>query len=260
MKRRISVFVMCLSVAVSMLTPVMAHAEIMAALEGKAITFDQPPIIINDRVMVPIRAIFESMGYSVDWDQSSKTATANKSNDTIIVQMDNQNITYSVNGNGGTYYCDAAPQMVSGRILVPVRAIAECAGCDVRWYDRDQEVYINTAVNYTPTDYSSYLGTWYYTPLSSERTLMQMDIDSIDNNTMSVGLNRTHGKGITYIIDSPTFETVNKITSLGSFGFAPYGNEFTKTKYTFYLGDNNILCTMENPDTGELFWNMNFVR
>ncbi|MCH5210012.1 MAG: copper amine oxidase N-terminal domain-containing protein [Oscillospiraceae bacterium] len=262
MKKRISVFVMCLLTAMSMLTPIMAHADwdIKSSLDGKYLTFDQPPLTINDRVMVPIRVIFESMGYSVEWDQNSKTATANKSNDTIIVQMDNQNITYSVNGNSGTYYCDAAPQIVSGRILVPVRAISECAGCDVRWDGNDRMVYINTAANHNPSDYNSYLGTWYYTPEYSDRPLVKMNIDSIDNNTMSVSMERTHGKGITYVIDPPTFETANKITASGSFGFVPYGNEFTKANYTFFLGNNSVVCIMEYADTGELIYNMNFVR
>ena len=37
----------------------------------KAIDFDVPPQIINDRTMVPLRAIFEAIGATVNWDEAT---------------------------------------------------------------------------------------------------------------------------------------------------------------------------------------------
>lgn len=109
-------------------------------LNGNALTFDQWPIMQNDRVMVPIRAIFEALGYTVDWDQATQTGTATNGDNTITVQVNNAGITY----DGGTYWCDVAPKNVSGRILVPVRAISESAGCDVFWNQTMKKVIIET--------------------------------------------------------------------------------------------------------------------
>ena len=44
----------------------------------------------------------------------------------------------------GEYYCDVAPRIVSDRILVPVRAISECDGCNVRWDDNSKVVIIES--------------------------------------------------------------------------------------------------------------------
>ncbi|MBE7060883.1 MAG: copper amine oxidase N-terminal domain-containing protein [Ruminococcaceae bacterium] len=117
--------------------------EIKVVLNGQELSFDQPPVIINDRTMVPIRAIFEAMGYAVEWNQNTKTATATKGIDKIVVQIGNHIISYTTNGVSGTYYCDVAPQIISDRTLVPVRAIAESAGCNVDWDGNTKTVYIN---------------------------------------------------------------------------------------------------------------------
>ena len=46
--------------------------------ETKTITLDTPPIISNDRTMVPLRAISEVFNYSVDWDEENQSVAINK--------------------------------------------------------------------------------------------------------------------------------------------------------------------------------------
>ena len=116
----------------------MINNTIDVVLNGQALSFDQPPMMENNRVMVPIRAIFEALGYTVDWDQASQTGTASNGTQTITVQVGNATITH----DGGTYWCDVAPKNVSGRILVPLRAISESAGCEVLWNQTTKKVII----------------------------------------------------------------------------------------------------------------------
>ncbi|MBQ3110725.1 MAG: copper amine oxidase N-terminal domain-containing protein [Clostridia bacterium] len=40
---------------------------------GEAITLDAPAEITNDRTMVPVRAISEAFGCTVNWDNDTKT-------------------------------------------------------------------------------------------------------------------------------------------------------------------------------------------
>ena len=122
--------------------PEIASQNIAVALNGLPISFDQPPVMQNDRVLVPIRAIFEAMGYAVDWNEAAQTATAVKNGDSIIVQLNNAVIDYTTDGATGAYQCDVPPQLISDRILVPVRAIAESAGCTVDWDEAAQTVII----------------------------------------------------------------------------------------------------------------------
>ena len=61
-----------------MLFGIEAYAEeaktVSVYTDGTQIDFDVEPQIINDRTMVPMRAIFEAIGAEVNWDDSTKTA------------------------------------------------------------------------------------------------------------------------------------------------------------------------------------------
>lgn len=115
--------------------------EISVLLNEQELLLDQPPVIENDRVMVPIRAIFEALGYnSIQWYADTQTAVAYNENNTITVQINNPKILY----NNGVYLCDTFPKIVSGRILVPIRAVSECAGCNVYWNEQARTVVITS--------------------------------------------------------------------------------------------------------------------
>lgn len=120
--------------------PIIRDEEIKVVLNGSEIQFDQPPIMRNDRVMVPLRAIFEVLGYNVIWHDITQTATASNGSNTIIAQINNPNILY----DQGTYVCDVSPTLVSDRTLVPVRAVSECAGCAVDWNEESNTVIITS--------------------------------------------------------------------------------------------------------------------
>lgn len=104
-------------------------SDITVKLNGNALTFDVAPQIINDRTMVPMRKIFESMGATVNWDETTRTITSTKGDTTIVMTVDNATMTV----NGVAVTLDSAPQIVNDRTLVPVRAIAESFGSTVDW-------------------------------------------------------------------------------------------------------------------------------
>jgi len=93
------------------------------------IKFDQPPIIDNGRTLVPIRAIVEAMGATVDWVAASQTATIVKGAQTVKMQISNVTMT----NNGVPIQLDVPPKIVGGRTLIPARAIAEAFGAKVEW-------------------------------------------------------------------------------------------------------------------------------
>ena len=57
-------------------TPISAvDSTINVTVDGTAVDFpDQKPIIRNDRTLVPIRFIAESLGYDVEWDSIENAA------------------------------------------------------------------------------------------------------------------------------------------------------------------------------------------
>lgn len=103
--------------------------EITVILNGKKINFDQKPIIVDGRTLVPLSAIFEALEATVDWNGTTQTVTSTKEGTTISMTI-GQTEMYR---NGEVKKLDVAPQIVGGRTLVPVRAIAESFDIAVDW-------------------------------------------------------------------------------------------------------------------------------
>ncbi len=120
--------------------PAAAEENITVKLNGTALSFDTPPQTINDRTMVPLRAIFEALGASVDWNDDTQTVTSTKNGTTIQLTINSS--TMYVNGNAVTL--DSPACMVNDRTLVPVRAIAEAYNTTVSWDEATQTVNIST--------------------------------------------------------------------------------------------------------------------
>ena len=144
------------TLVVACATPVMAD-DIQVTLNGETLAFDVKPQIINDRTMVPLRAIFEALGAVVDWNQDTKTITSQKADRKVILGIGEK--TMLVNDN--TVEIDTPAQIVEDRTLVPVRAIAEAYDADVTWNADTKTVVIvdntpNATVTPTPEKQAEY--------------------------------------------------------------------------------------------------------
>ena len=102
---------------------------ITVLLNGSALAFDQPPIIIDGRTLVPMRAILEALGAEVCWDGDTQTATAYGNGTTVMLTIGNSWI-YK---NGTAIYLDVPSILINDRTLVPVRAVSEAFDCTIDW-------------------------------------------------------------------------------------------------------------------------------
>ena len=116
----------------------LALENIKVMLNDTMIQFDQPPIMQEGRTLVPLRAIFEALGASVDWNGDTQTVTAVK-DDIIISLQIGSNV---LNKNGKNITLNVPAQLVNGRTLVPARAVAESFGASVDWDNDSQTVLI----------------------------------------------------------------------------------------------------------------------
>ncbi len=104
-----------------------------ASFNGRDFTIDAPPILSEGRVMVPIRVIAEIFGADIDWRADTKTVHIALRYDQIVLSPGNKQATV----NGQQVLLDAAPLIHQGRLMVPVRFIAETFKSVVGW---DQEL------------------------------------------------------------------------------------------------------------------------
>jgi len=113
-------------------------------VDGWKLEPEVEPVIIGDRTMVPVRAIFEALGADVQWNDVTRTVTATKGETTISIAIDST----TAYVNGAAVPLDVPAQIVSDRTMVPARFVSESLGADV-WWDADtRTVYITTVENY----------------------------------------------------------------------------------------------------------------
>ena len=89
------------------------------------------PIINGDRTLVPVRFVAETLGFNVEWDESTGTVTLIK--DTTVVKLViNQNV---MNVNGTDVMLDTAAITHQNRTVIPLRAVSDAFGKKVKWYN-----------------------------------------------------------------------------------------------------------------------------
>lgn len=113
-----------------------------------------PPIIFNDRALVPIREIFEELGASVSYDGSDQSIEVIYG-DTYIRMHINDNVAY-VNGQKKAIPDNVVPKLISieggeTKTMVPVRFISETIGIDVDFSSEYEAILINSS-NYDFND------------------------------------------------------------------------------------------------------------
>lgn len=121
---------------------------ITVVLNGEWLTFDQPPIAVDGRTLVPVRAIFEALGAEVIWDPSDQSVFAYRESDgrAVLLYLDDTVMAYRLDSDSEpvAIELDVPPMAINNRTLVPIRAVAESFDCDVEWDQTNQQVVITT--------------------------------------------------------------------------------------------------------------------
>lgn len=97
-------------------------------VNGNAVQLDAAPEIVDGRTFLPLRAIAEIFGATVEWIPDTKGVTVTLGDNTIGLQIGNP--TAVINGNVVDI---VAPYIKNGRTMVPLRVIAEGLGATVEW-------------------------------------------------------------------------------------------------------------------------------
>ncbi|KAB2336685.1 L,D-transpeptidase family protein [Cytobacillus depressus] len=107
-------------------------------VSGKELKLDVNPVIENNRVLIPMRTIFDELGAAVQWEHTSKTIVATKNNQSIKLKIHSTQATK----NGQFITLDTAPTIRQNTTFVPVRFVSEALGVEVKWDSNKRIVYL----------------------------------------------------------------------------------------------------------------------
>lgn len=109
--------------------PAFAAPKISVLVDGRSIAADVPPFIENGRTLVPVRALAESLGAKVIWEERKKTITIEAEGKKVKLQIGNR----LASSDGRTTVMEVAPRILQGRAFVPLRFVSEHLGAAVKW-------------------------------------------------------------------------------------------------------------------------------
>lgn len=143
MRKNHLLIVLVLTLAVALPMPPIARAQLQPIpvfVDGTQVGFDQPPVVIGGRVLVPLRGVFERMGAVVLWNAATNTVIATRGSTQVQLVIGSRQAFVDGNAVG----LDVPPLIMGGRTLVPLRFVSEAMGAQVDWDDNARTVYIVT--------------------------------------------------------------------------------------------------------------------
>ena len=241
-----------------------AAASVRVTLNGKQLSFDTAPYIENGRVLVPMRGMLESLGYSIHWQEHTKTVLAMKDGVDISLPLNSKTVTV----NNQKVTIDVPAKLHNSRTFVPLRFLAEYSGADVQWDGASSTVVIhsNDAEGYQKEDSVVYIQTNKMQGsgvVLSSNGLIATNFHIIRNastaqfvfnngqiyqgETTVVGLDpqndiallKIKKSGLTPAFISETYSIGDTVTAIGS----PHGVRNTATTGTIQGFDRDIIST-----------------
>lgn len=213
-----------------------AQIEIKVMINGEKPIFEQPPIMVNDRVLVPMRAIFEKLGATVEWDGENQIAAAQKGNTVVLLQIGYEYIgvcdDVTKDLEVRKTLLDAPPVLYNDYTFVPVRAVSEAFDANVSWDETDKVVYISYD---NPQDVD-------YDKLITAKHILVTDYNKAEEALNRIRSGEDFDKIMyEYTIDPGTYKNPNGYT----FGRGYMVKEFEDA--AFALGIGEVSDIVESP-------------
>ena len=131
------------------------YSNIGVVASGGWVEFPSPPIVKNERLLIPIRSVFEKLGAKVEWYPDNQSFAVTLGDSRVWMKIGDKNYL----ANGKVMAMDVPPVLVNGTAMVPLRFAAEGLGVKVEWDSANNAVIIgNQPLNGIPSRGSTKTG------------------------------------------------------------------------------------------------------
>jgi len=120
-----------------------AQNDITIIYNGTEIQFDEPPVIQNDRVLVPLNTFLNTLHVHFYWEEGEQSIIFRsvKSGRNYYLKIDRP-YAYLEDEGFERNSIDVPPTIVNEKVFIPVRYFAEKLGFDVDWDENTRIVVI----------------------------------------------------------------------------------------------------------------------
>ncbi|WP_159065821.1 copper amine oxidase N-terminal domain-containing protein [Gorillibacterium timonense] len=164
-----------------------AQASPTVFIDGTQLGFsNQQPVVLKGRTLVPMRAIFEALGASIQYDSKTGTVTATKKDTSYNTYMGDKTVTlkigstkahvkavpskeWSENAIDKDVILDVPAQTIKGSTMVPLAFVGQALDCHVKWDGK------NNRINIYKPQLKEY---WYQQDSNTEELIQRYDLHS----------------------------------------------------------------------------------
>ncbi len=226
MKKLISL----LTIVATLSAQAIAFANVTVDVDNTPVLFDAAPRILNNRTMVPVRAIFERLGATVNWDPVLRTATAQKDGKEVALTI-GSNV---VRVNDRYIVMDTSAMILENRTFVPARFSAEAMDSTVGWDATTRKVSI---------DSTKKPDIQYYKKFSNQKMSIMYPEDWYVDTSF----------GDMVFIDNQSSASSEKGMGIVMISDIDYGDmtfeDLVKSKHEFLTEDSNLVVLENYPIT-----------
>ncbi len=129
-----------LIIMVFALDKVQSDGQVSVVVNGKILSTDIRPVIEHNRILVPMRSIFEALGADVKWHQSTHEVEAVLGGEKISMYIGD----HKAHHNGKMMNLDTPARIIMNHTFVPLRFVGESMGAKVEWDALNRKVNICT--------------------------------------------------------------------------------------------------------------------
>ncbi|MGN1318913.1 MAG: copper amine oxidase N-terminal domain-containing protein [Lachnospirales bacterium] len=204
-----------------------ANDDIRLFIDGKEVYTDTKPVIIDNRVFIPLRIVSERLSLTPTWNGETKEITITGKNygidTTLILQIgSNKKIL-----NGVEFEMDVEPCLINDVTFIPARYVVEAYnGYSAWWSISERTIHIctkTTLANADAPDFSSFANTkrQYYENRPSY--IAYYDYNMLYNGMSDKYIKLLEENGYTHTMQPSGQVTTHKLTKNGT---------------TFYIGED----------------------
>jgi uncharacterized repeat protein (TIGR02543 family) len=130
--------------------PVSRHTMVLTidiktmTVDGARVTLDAPAALLEDRTLVPLRALVEHLGGTISWNAKTRQVILKTRGTTMILTIGKS--TALVNGKLlaiDPKNSKVVPILSSSRTMLPLRFVAENLGLQVEWDAKTRTITVN---------------------------------------------------------------------------------------------------------------------
>ncbi|MGO4106365.1 copper amine oxidase N-terminal domain-containing protein [Paenibacillus sp. YAF4_2] len=138
----------------------LAAENISIKVKNKLVQTDSAPVIVQGRVLVPLRTVSESLGASVEWRQQQKTAIVSKWSKKASLTVGKKTAwveNSAARELNGYFSLDVTVRIINNRVYVPLRFISQQLGYEVSYQNNTVSIESPYAGKYNENYYAQIL-------------------------------------------------------------------------------------------------------